>query len=175
MAYDFTTDPFTQVYKSLWAILIANSTFALLVKSGNRIRFDGTSENPVKYEAQYADMDEVEIAPLDDTQYVHSSTHTLFTKLWEIRVASPSTRLDTYLHPLAWKIMEILRECADHNFAAKATAAGISFDMGYVKGCRIVGYTPANDDDELNRSTKQWTAKLIVETKLSIHRSELTG
>ena len=175
MAYDFTVDPFTQVYKSLWAILEANSTFASLVKPGNRIKYDGTSENPEKFEAMYADMNEVEIYPMGREDEVVSSAHYHITKVYEIRISTPSTRLDTKLHPLAWKIMQIFKEAADGGFSAKATAAGITYDMGYVKGCRLRNYVPAKDDPELIRGVNKWTARLQVAVEMSIHREQLTA
>lgn len=174
MAYDFTVDPFTQVYQSLWAILEANSTFASLVKPGNRIKYDGTSENPEKFEAMYADKNEAEIYPMGRDDFILSSSVYQIDKIYEIRITTPSTRLDTKLHPLAWKIMEIMRESADQNFASKAAAGGITFDMGYVKRCRLINYSPDNTVwNELKRGVDGWVARMQVLITMTIHREQL--
>ena len=174
--YDFTSiDPLTQVYKSLWAILEAESDFTDLVKAGNRIKyFDKTQ--PPKTESLYADTPEVEIIPLPMEMNVpFTNKHSRFTAEYELIIKTGSNRLNHKLFPLEWVITKILFAAADHNFATKATAGGISWDMTYVRIFRIDNTDPTNEDIITTRGKRSWCTRMRLQTTWDIHRAKMNA
>lgn len=174
--YDFSDiDPLTQVYKSIWAILEDNSDFATMVKPGNRIKyFDKTL--PAKREALFADMPEVEIVPLPmEMNMPITNKHNQFMADYELIIRTGSNRLNFKLFPLEWLITKIFFSAADANFHTKAEAAGIVWNMTYVRSFRIINTDPSNDDVELTRGKRSWCSRMRLQAIWAIHNAKMSA
>lgn len=170
-----TVDPLTQVYKSIWSILEAESSFTDLVKPGNRIKyFDKTQ--PEKKEAQYADTPEVELLPIPmEMNIPNTNLHSRLTADYELIIRSGSNRLNAQLFPLEWVITKILFSAADENFSTKATAAGVVWNMTYVRKFRIMDGNPTNTDIELTRGKRSWCTRMQLQAVWDIHRAKMNA
>jgi len=89
------TDFTSQVYAKLWALLIADTDWAALVKPGNRIRFDQNDADPLKPNLQDGDVPQCVILPPGFNYPVFGTTHGYGM--------TDSVTASTNLAQMAWK------------------------------------------------------------------------
>jgi len=160
---DFTTDPFTQVYDKLWAILEANTGFTALVKKGNRIKLSGDKEDPIKKQISDADTPEVLLTVTGGELYQRrTSTLSLHTKQYSFVVTTGTLRVNKKLFPIEWAIMRAFDSSLDKNL-------GLTF---------VTGFRPGNsrwiiDDDPQMRGRLGWIARIDFDVTFSILNADL--
>jgi len=161
-------DPFSQVYDWLWDLLEANTSFATLVKPGNRIRFDGTAANPVKEITSDADYPEVmiELAGGLPTP-VNTSSSSSVIQRFAVSVSMGTLRLAAFL-PLKWAIY-----CG----LAKWLSSHRNLKLGGQPFVVKLAITSADEvrhkDGEDERGTMEWFALWYVDVEMFFRTASL--
>jgi hypothetical protein len=106
------SDPISQVYDALWALLEDSRELCSMVDVGNRKKYSGEG-TPEKEQVATADFPEIRIVPVATTPHTQrtSSTSTMLVK-FRIEVASGDQRIDAGLFPIEWEIYRAMARWA---------------------------------------------------------------
>lgn len=95
-------DPITITELGIWNVLEASPLFTSLVPEANRIKYTkDDTRKPDKEETRTADFPEIRLVPIRGiTNYHASSTHTKFTKSWQLQMSTGDMRTTQFLNPV---------------------------------------------------------------------------
>ncbi|MFZ5832442.1 MAG: hypothetical protein ACOY3P_20335 [Planctomycetota bacterium] len=102
-------EPQSLIHDGLWALLEASSEFTALVPAGNRIKYNGTLDEPEKPAVADADTPNVRILPVEhQAAAAADSSGEMQIDVWAIQVGTGRLQSDR-LHALEWAITRALR------------------------------------------------------------------
>jgi hypothetical protein len=164
-------DPLTQVFNAQWTLLENSETFKALVPVGNRIKFNqDTVRSPEKREGITADYPEVRIIPMGGLyQLTVSSSHTRFTKRFQVQVATGDRRVHLYLYPLEIAIIAALSKWP--TVMLPMTWKGHGFFTLFELGEAPEG----RRETDVLQGVEGWSAMMATKATLHIPNTDLTG
>jgi len=165
-----STDPFTQVYDRLWAILTGRAAWAALVDPGNRINFSGDNENPIKDKVNLGDLPQATLmmGAFDFPGYLDgSSTCARFTQSYNLQLLARDLRIDK-LNNLKFQTVSALHVAGPHLGLTDASAAQVG---PFVENWRI-----QNGSDAITTSdqTLRWRSVLDIIVTMEWPRGAFT-
>ena len=162
---DFTTDPFTQVYDRLWALLEADGGFAARVRKGNRINLQAASSgstDPRRQSVQDGDLPEVTLeqtgGPVD---LFDTSGSAAIVEHYEVRITTGDPRPHKALNPVKWRVLKALSRTANN------------LGLPFVRHVHVTAATDRTADRKLDRGTAGWSAVITVRVEMAVTRAEL--
>ena len=165
---DFYADnPFTLVYTELWTILEQRSEIDLLVKEGNRIRYDKTRD-PHKRTISTADVPELLLAAESTISNLKSSSSsTSIDVSYGIVAATGDYRYTIFLAQVQWMLFGVLLDW--RNTLGQLTWQGKSFVIGVQMISETLGFTDldAIQEDERHQGWPrllQFTVNMTFKT-----------
>lgn len=155
------TDPFTIAYEGLWALLETWEPFTELVKSGNRIKYVGSSRNPEKPEVSDGDMPEVRIIPVSTLTHVkRTSNLTSCLQKFEIGISTGDQRLHVRHFPVKWAILRALT-----NWQASLTILTWN-GKTFIKIARPTEVSEGVSEFDANRNIRGWSSVWSCELEM---------
>ena len=134
---DLATDPFTQVYTAIWALLEAAPTFTTIVKEGNRRLLDQAFSPGLKRSRSIADWPQVELVPIGGVANMTPTNKVSpITATYGLTISSGSDQLSALHFPAQWQTIRAL--------ARASTTLGLSF----VEDFRFASFDTVTDVDE---------------------------
>lgn len=152
----FAVDPFTQVYRKLWAVLLAEPDVAKRIKGPNRISYATDDRDPEGGRGALTDaFPEMRIKPTGGPfKLFGSSTSSFASKTFNIEIETGDMRLQREVFPLEWAIFKALSKTQSSNL-----------DLPFVMN---VTYESVNDLDTApdGRVLNQWAALIAVTVEM---------
>lgn len=157
-------DPFSTAYETLWTRLLAHAGFSALVRTGNRLRHDGTNWQAQKTSTQSADLPEIDIFPAGLEEWgQRSSDRVLVKQRLVVAVSTGDLRIDERLYPITYNLLAALENAAE--LGGTVVGGGLL--------CDDLGVDMSREDSQLNRGTQQWTAIARIGILHAITKSDL--
>ena len=142
-------DPFTLILGALWDMVDNSAQVTALVAPGNRIKFLGNYQEPVKDQQTDSDRPELTIEPAEGFGNVDQLTSSdLWRWRWDFTVASGRDQLDQIgyanlnagLFPVYWAVYQML-------IGAGQSVKGIKFNGAYLVHAVCPGPIEISRDD----------------------------
>jgi hypothetical protein len=158
------SDPFTQAYNALWAMLESNVAFTNVVKVTDRIKYDTGKKDPEKDSIQNAALPEVRIVDIGGTGGNRKTSNSFsIIRRYQVQISTDYLTLQGNattpdgLYPVEWAIM-----CA---FGTAGTFSGIT-SGGQSVPCefRYSDFVSSLYDSELSRQ-KGWIGVINCEVE----------
>ena len=161
-------DPITTVYNALWGILEADAEFTALVKAGNRIKFSGDNQNPLKDQAITSDYPEVRIVSQGSVPHVlRTSNSSSLIKTFAIQILSGDQRLDAIQFPLEWIIYRALA-------SSIGTLLALTWNSkSFVKNAKPTSVNDSFGNREPQSTIRAWIAVWACEVEMWFQTSDL--
>lgn len=160
----FITDPFTQVYDSIWDTLEKFGDFAALVKLANEVKYNTEIQPKDKESLQEGDISQATLIPSGSTTAtVISSATGEIVQGFTLLIISGDERLQKKYFPLKWATVRALA-------AAGQNLNGLEF-------VRRVDVTDQIEDiNEFDESMgiQGWNSSLTIVVTMLFNRDELT-
>jgi hypothetical protein len=143
------------VYSALWALAEESRPLDLLVKLGNRIRFDSAyNRDPIKQNVQVSDLPELVLVPLgtNESNLHSSSCSSMVTRTYSWIISTGDYRYVELLAPVEWALF-----CAMANW--KNVLLGLTWNGStFVKDANLIELTDGFSNTENNRGIKGWSS-----------------
>lgn len=167
-------NPLRQVYSALWTMLEASSAFTSYVKTGNRIKFTGTSLAYNKDAVGGADLPDVCIGLAgQDIHLQNTSSSSKIVQIWEIRVSTGDVRIAAVLD-VNWIILcAMLGWETNLRDALTWESSGPKGDGKFVIVCRTLKIKDLLDEETLNRGNRGWAAVWRGEVELNFRTTDM--
>jgi len=157
-----STDPYTQVIEKLWTLIEADSTLAGLVKAGNRIKFTGDGQLPMKTNPTDGDWPQLMIIPVGGPANPHtSSTSSEATQRFDFSLHTGNMMVDASLFPVKWALFKVL---------ARAVLNELGLPFVTNADMRDDGVEVFDARAEEQRGTKGWSLGLTVTVEMTFSR-----
>lgn len=149
------TDPLSTCYTQFSDLFFDHPKIEALVKSGNKLRFDGGDTDPVRHQRQTADRPNVRVAPYRIQGPFRVACNKVEVRMaLQVKVDTGDLRANRGLFPVRWAIMQALNSIR---------GAGIT-------NCRTITMNAdeaeAERDYETTASLKAWSSVCSIEIVL---------
>lgn len=154
--------PFKSVYDTLWQCVLDHPQFTPVVKATNQIKFD--MRKPYLDTVQSADLPELALTSEGGSYRLRSSSSsTAVTRRFDWVLTTGDMRLDEYLFPLSWVLLEALvtaqlklRELTWHN-------------QKYVTACNTLDPRDGESQAQRRSNIRGWSSvqTIVVEMQFS--------
>jgi hypothetical protein len=150
-------------------MLEARADFVGLVREGNRIRFDSSSDrSPIKGNVSTADLPEVILTSVGGTlNLIDTSSTSKVTRIYQFIISTGDLRLSEYLLPVEWAIFRAMA-----NWRTELTALEWN-GRRFVKHLRVTTGSEGESNPELNRGIKGWSALWTIEVDMHFVTNDL--
>jgi hypothetical protein len=161
---DFTTDPFTQVYAKIIALLKGAAGFTNIVKTRSLIDLTVTRRDPFDLsQYQTADFPVVLLQAADGEFNIQAtSTSSTITQDYELMVATGDLRVDVLLFPLRWQVIKALAPLKD----------GAGSGLAWLMNARLAAHGVSRAD-ALETGREGWDDLITIETAFTIDDADL--
>jgi len=158
----FDIDPYTQVYRALWNMLIESPELSRLVRIGNRIRWDEQDPDPQKHALSDADLPEIQLDPVaGEVNLTGSSTSVACEQAFQLQLTSNDSRLHLSAFPLKWALIKTLSRWR--------SALGLAF----VKQIRLGDVIDIHAADDPDRGAAGWSMTLTISVEMWIAQADV--
>lgn len=162
-------NPFDAVYGGLWSLIEAYPTIDMLIKPGNRVKFDAQGQMVPPVVAD-ADLPELILSPATTNANLRSTSNsTQCTRVYEWIISTGSQQLTDKIYAVEWAIF------ITHLKWNTTLTALLHNGTPYVKQLRIVSAQTGISDRELNRGIKGWSAIWRVEVDMHFSTAALVA
>lgn len=104
-SWSLYVDPISQVYTALWSMVEAHTPLASMVKTKNRIKYNGDNRDPEKREILDADMPEIRIISSTSNPTIgRTSNGTSVVKHFKVQISTGDQRVDAGLFAIEWEL-----------------------------------------------------------------------
>lgn len=145
-------NPLRQVYTAIWSMLEAHTGFTDLVKTGNRIKYDGTTiYSPEKPQISSDDVPEVRVFQSGFKPHLEATTHgSNLDTYWSVQIASGAQEQPT-LMDVQWAVYRALK-------GWQTNLKSLTWESKtFVTLCRPLEVKCTMHDKRLNRGIRGWS------------------
>lgn len=165
-----TPNPFTMVYDTLWEMVDTHPSLRVLMKEGNRIKFNTPSREPLKDAVAVADLPELILTSDGLSAALYNTTSTSkVVRSYSWLLSTGDFRVNELLYQVEWYIF-----CAMLSWKEKLCALKWH-DESFVKRADVTSVTNGQSNPELNRGIKGWSAIWKCEVEMHFRTSFLKG
>lgn len=163
-------DPFTQVYRALWALAETSKPLDSLVKRGNRVRYDTKDQSPMKSAVQDADMPELRLVTSGSprTNLHSSSSSSDITRIYTWQIATGNVMLAERLYPVEFAVL-----CAMTNW--KSVLGALTWrGQHFVKAANAISAQEMlTQSSDVSRKMYGWVAVWSIEVRMVFSTNSL--
>lgn len=155
-------DPYTAVYKKIWAIAEGHAALASRVKAGNRIKFDeDRGAEKLKVEPSTGDLPELMLEPVGQVEERSTSTARIIHQSFQFVLATGTTRVDADagLFRITWELQRAFEQYGKNH--------GGKLGLAYVGSMtwKVGGQAIGSPDD---RGRRGWATLMTVNVELHL-------
>lgn len=164
-----TPNPFTLIHDKIWEVLEADAQFAALVKVGNRVKYNSSTDaDPIKQSVVTDDMPEVAVTFNGNIANIHeTSSSSKFIITFQLIINTGDFRANEKLLAILWVIYKNI-------ITWRTQFATLEFSgERFLKRVDCKTVAAGQSDPNRNRSIKGWTAVCDLEFEVHLTTSNI--